>query len=326
MSHTAPHPSRPHSAHGIIAPRATKKGITANWLTASSISTSVQRSLPELATLNASPATNAPKMPLTPMMPDTPRTSSATRSVYSRIGPVSVSWCRSEKCSALAAATPAMIPTTRAPAICQAASPAACPAVSGVATARATRTRGRASPSFAPDSSDRSWRSCSGRSSSASSPVTTLDARTGSVGQMAVPNSRASAKGMPSTHIASPVETSAIPGRTSTSSNASRRQCVLIAEKGYRRATPITEMARRISAPWWRVECSATMSGTSNTPRTAGPRTIPATSASSGSVTGHWRSRAEKATITTPSAPTIASNTSSVDNGSSPGQSDHPAP
>ena len=209
-----------------------KNGRTANWLTASSISTSTRRSSPALVRLKARPATNAANTPLTLIKPETPSTRSVNSRVNMSTGPFSTLWWRSEKCSALAADTPATTPTTRAPMICHPISEAADPAVSGVATTSATRTSGRASPSLAPDSRDSNCRSCSGRSFSASSPVTALEARTGSVGQIAVPSSRAAASGSPTVHMARPVEISAIAGKATTSSRVSFFQCCRIAEKG----------------------------------------------------------------------------------------------
>ncbi len=229
---TAPHPNCSHCSHGSIAPRTRKNGRTANWLIASSISTSTCLSCPTLARLKANPETNDAKTPLTPSRPEPPRTSNASSRVNIRIGPFSAVWWRSEKWRALAADTPARTPSTRAPRICQPISRAACPAVRGVATASAITTRGRASPSFAPDSRDSSCRSSSGRSRSAASPVTAAEARTGSVGQIAVPKSSATANGIPNAQIARPVEISAIAGITTTRRSARRRQCRRIAEKG----------------------------------------------------------------------------------------------
>lgn len=90
--------------------------------------------------------------------------------------------------------------------------------------AMAVSTSGKANPSFAPDSSDSSCRSRAGKSRSASSPVTTLEASTGSVGHRAAPSKAAAAMGIERNNQLSPVVTTAITGIATRRSRVTGRQ------------------------------------------------------------------------------------------------------
>ena len=211
------HPSSCQVAQGMVAPSRRNIGSTANRLTASSISTSALRSEPVVVRLTARPATNTASTPSRCSTPDTPRTSIASSTVNSSIGPCEVEPWASPKRSDRPPTQPATMPRTTAPPTCHEASRAACPAVRGAATAMASSTNGSARPSLAPDSIESTWRVCSGTSCSAGRPVTTLEARTGSVGQVAAPSSRATPSADPSNQAARPADTRAIAGIASSS-------------------------------------------------------------------------------------------------------------
>lgn len=85
---------------------------------------------------------------------------------------------------------------------------------------------------MAPDSSDKICRSRSGRSASAALPVTTLDASTGSVGQIAVPSSSATLNVDPRIQAVRPVEIKAMAGMATNSRMETGRSCARTERKG----------------------------------------------------------------------------------------------
>ncbi len=148
----------------------------------------------------------------------------ASTTVKNSAGPASVAPCSSPSRSARPASPPITTPTTTAPPTCHSDSMSASETLIAPAPAIAASTSGSASPSLEPDSSDRICRPRAGRSRSASVPVTTLEASTGSVGLTAAPNNTAAAIGRPTSAHPSAAETAAMPGSATSSSNSTGRQ------------------------------------------------------------------------------------------------------
>ncbi|KNE78693.1 hypothetical protein ADZ36_31785 [Streptomyces fradiae] len=93
----------------------------------------------------------------------------------------------------------------------------------GPAIATAASTRGSARPSLEPDSRESNCRVRSVMPFSAGSPVTTLEARTGSVGHSAAPSSTAVPRPTPRAAADTAVVSSAIPAIATTRSTATGR-------------------------------------------------------------------------------------------------------